>query len=128
MRLSAVLAALAVGLLPATAHADPLREFLGFHHCYYEIPARPMLRNETRLVMVEPGYWEHSLRPSAYVELPGSETFYHHRSATAPTAPRAERTAALWHEPVYMPVREPAVIDPGHATLLRADNCWPNRW
>ena len=127
MRKLTFAAALAASLVPTAAYADPVRELLGFHRCYFEIAARPALRNETKLVMVSPGYWETTLRPDAYAPLPGSAAFYHRRGWPTPTGPRAERTSRVWHEPIYMKVREPVVTDPGHAILLRAENCWPNR-
>jgi len=127
MRPYGLIAALALSLTPTAGRADELRAFFGFHRCYFEIPARPVLRTQTRLVVVEPGYWEHPLMAGAYAPIAGSGTFYHNRAATTQRQPRAERTTAVWHEPVYMKVREPVVIDPGHTILLHAENCWPNR-
>jgi len=98
--------------VPTAAQASEVGSAPGFHRCYHQISARPVLRNQTRLVMVSPGYWENRLRPS--------------RRWATPKGPRAEPTTRLWHEPVYMKVTEQAVIDPGRAILLRLDTCWPD--
>lgn len=128
MRKLAIAAALAAALVPTSAGASEVGKLLGFHRCYFEVPARPVLRNEMRLVLASPGYWENVQRPSAYSPLRGSAAFFHHRPSGWEKAnePRAERTTRLWHEPIYMKVTEPTVIDPGRALLVRADNCWPN--
>jgi len=130
MRLLVILAALAVSFMPSSVRAGEITEpgeFTLFHRCYFEIPAHPKLRDETRLVVVSPGYWENTLRPAAYALLPSSGTFYHHRGWNTQNGPRAERTSRVWHEPVYIKVVEPLVVDPGQAVLLRSDTCWPDR-
>jgi len=112
MRKLAIAAAFIFASVPTAAQASEAGDALGFHRCYHQIPARPVLRNETRLVMVAPGYWEDRLRPSS--------------GWVTPKGPRAVRTTRMWHEPVFMKITEQAVIDPGRATLLRSDNCWPD--
>ena len=127
MRRAVLALAIAASALPSTASAHSVKavaNWLGFHRCYYEKAAEPKLRAEARLVLVSPGYWEHALRPGAYEPMPGSSGFYMRDAAS--NGPRPERTVTIWHAPIYMPVREETVIDPGQTTYQRADYCWPN--
>lgn len=134
MRRLALLAAFIASLVPQTVQADSIANAfglrLGFHPCYFEIPARPELVNRTRMVIVQPGFWEADLRMSDYVPIDSRGIYFHRRprgDGQPETGPRADRYDRVWHEPIYIKVIEPQVVDPGRAVLLRSDSCWPNK-
>jgi hypothetical protein len=120
-------AALIAGLLPATVHAEAVREFPGFHVCYAEVPASPRPGTAQQLVVVDAGYARYQPMPTAYSPLPGLATAIETRSWKTPQASRPEQTALIRHEPVYLSLSEPAMTRPGRNLLLRAKTCWNNR-
>ena len=126
MRLCTIVGALAVAIaaqLAATgANATGL---FATHTCYYNRPARPVLETATRLVIMAPGYWENALLPSAYARTEDSDRLYHRRGGRGGrhARPLADRLQPIWHEPIYAPITEQIVVDPGRELLARAQGC-----
>ena len=117
MRLSLMVGVLVLALAP-NANATNL---FATHTCYYNRPAHPLLETETKLVILEPGYWEFVLVPSAYERTEDSSQLLRRKGRA--NRPHADRMKRVWHEPIYAKVTEQVVVDPGHETLLRAKGC-----
>ena len=111
--------------LAAVVMAVPLgasaTELFATHSCDFNRPARPMLETSTKLVIMEPGYWEYALVAAAYEPTEDSNQLYRRRGRH--NRPHADRLQRVWHEPVYAKVAGQVVVDPGHEILLRSKGC-----